>query len=216
MTVAIAGIGFAQQEEQAGGNITAITVQEGNISEFVKVDPDGTCADRLSDFEEMDDAEAADEQAIDTGLDGFVCLREALQATGLTDMFTEDSNLTLLAPTDQAFAEYIRGQGMNATDFLADTAKLNEILSYHIITDGQSLADFLEADQDATFTTAQGEDIAFITGVAGGGAALAPEEVSVGAGVVGAAGRADVVGNTVAFTDGYLIPIGGVLLPPAE
>lgn len=148
-------------------------------------------------------------------------MREALQATDLVSMISDDPSITLLAPTDRAFADHFEEAGMSATEFMADDLTLRDILLYHIITEGLSLNDILfgEISGEATFATALGPDVEFVSSVAGGGAAEMPDEVVVGASVVGLGAtedEAEVAGNTIAFTDGYLIPIDGLLVPPAQ
>jgi uncharacterized surface protein with fasciclin (FAS1) repeats len=211
--------------------VSELTVEEGSIVDFVTEDPEGDCVTILNDLlddEEgaaAEDAEAVDADTLETGIEGFVCLREFLQATGLTQTFTDDPNVTLLAPTDEAFAEYARIGELNAADLLADTATLREILMYHIVLDGQSLEDFVSggevAEDEGAFQTALGPEVEFVSEVAGGGAAEDTEQVMVGAAVVGeglaeAGVRAGVAGNTFAFAEGYMIPIDTVLLPPAD
>lgn len=221
MALLLAGFVLAQESE-AGGDLTAITVEEGTIGEFVNADPESTCEVRLEALMQEDDASDESNESDDVdviagaGIDGFVCLREALQTTGLTEMFSGDTSLTLLAPTDEAFAEYLEETRLSTAELFADTANLSDILSYHVLSEAVTLEDLLRADEDTRFTTALGPEIEVFSEVAGGGAAAEVDDVEIGAGPGGDDGLAEVAGNTIAFGGSYLIPIDTLLLPPAQ
>jgi uncharacterized surface protein with fasciclin (FAS1) repeats len=63
----------------------------------------------------------------------FATLLSAIDAAGLSDALSGDDPITLLAPTDDAFAASLAYLGMTADELMADTETLTSILQYHII-----------------------------------------------------------------------------------
>lgn len=63
----------------------------------------------------------------------FTTLLAAVEAAGLTDALSAEGPLTVLAPTNDAFAEALAYLGMSAEDLLADTDTLTAVLAYHVI-----------------------------------------------------------------------------------
>jgi uncharacterized surface protein with fasciclin (FAS1) repeats len=69
------------------------------------------------------------ETAIDAG--DFTVLVAAVQAAGLVDLLTGDEELTVFAPTDDAFAALPDG---TIDALLADPETLASILAYHVVS----------------------------------------------------------------------------------
>jgi len=69
----------------------------------------------------------------------FTTLTAAVEAAGLSDALMDaNANLTVFAPTDDAFAELPAGQ---LDSLLADTEALTNVLQYHLYTDTVSSTD---------------------------------------------------------------------------
>lgn len=68
----------------------------------------------------------------------FNTLTTALRKSGLADSLEADGPFTLLAPTDAAFAK-MNPDSLNA--LLADSARLMEVLRYHVIAGGMPSGD---------------------------------------------------------------------------
>ena len=63
----------------------------------------------------------------------FSTLLSAVEAADLGDALEDEGPITLLAPTDDAFAASLGFLGMTADELLADTETLTSILQYHVI-----------------------------------------------------------------------------------
>ena len=94
----------------------------------------------------------------------FSTLLSAVEAADLSDALEDDGPITLLAPTDDAFAATLAYLGMTANELLADTETLTSILQYHVIpgqyffrnlTSGPTLDTALEGEA-VTFSLADG------------------------------------------------------------
>ena len=80
----------------------------------------------------------------------FKTLVAAVQAAGLVDVLKRPGPLTVLAPTDEAFAKIPKA---DLDALMKDKAKLAAVLQYHVLT-GSVTADDLKMMKD--FGTAQG------------------------------------------------------------
>lgn len=72
----------------------------------------------------------------------FSILLRALTETPFGTKVAAAVPFTLLAPTDQAFEAYFAEQGITETDFLADPAQVERVLSYHVLGGRKPLANF--------------------------------------------------------------------------
>ncbi|SHI93309.1 Uncaracterized surface protein containing fasciclin (FAS1) repeats [Tangfeifania diversioriginum] len=70
------------------------------------------------------------EVAVDAG--SFSILIEAAQKAGLAEFLSTENNLTVFAPTDDAFAALLSDLGLSSLDDIP-TADLASILTYHVI-----------------------------------------------------------------------------------
>jgi uncharacterized surface protein with fasciclin (FAS1) repeats len=83
----------------------------------------------------------------------FKTLVAAVQAAGLVEVLKRPGPLTVLAPTDEAFARIPKA---DLDALMKDKAKLSAVLQYHVLTGNVSAAD-LKMMKD--FGTAQGQRI---------------------------------------------------------
>ena len=63
----------------------------------------------------------------------FSILVEAVAAAGLVDTLATTPNLTVFAPTNQAFANLLNELGMTKSQLLANPALLQQVLTYHVV-----------------------------------------------------------------------------------
>lgn len=126
----------------------------------------------------------------------FTTLVAALQATGLdTTLADTDAKFTVFAPTDKAFALL----GQDTIDaLLADTDKLSDILTYHVISG--------EVDAAAAIALA-GTTVDMVNGDAVG-LSLDGDKLLVN--------TATVIVTDIQTDNGIIHVIDAVLLPPAE
>ena len=87
----------------------------------------------------------------------FTTLATALQAAGLVDTLKGDGPFTVFAPTDEAFAKLPAG---TLEALLADPAKLQAVLTYHVVPGRVTAADVANL---SSATTVQGASIAIDT-----------------------------------------------------
>jgi uncharacterized surface protein with fasciclin (FAS1) repeats len=87
------------------------------------------------------------------GAGSFNTLVAAVQAAGLVEVLKRPGPLTVLAPTDEAFAKIPKA---DLDALMKDKAKLSSVLQYHVLTGNVSTAD-LKIMKD--FGTAQGQRI---------------------------------------------------------
>jgi uncharacterized surface protein with fasciclin (FAS1) repeats len=100
--------------------------------------------------------EAAVESSLDVlRLDGrFTILLTALETAGLEDAVRENE-LTIFAPTDEAFADLLTELNISATDLL-NSPDLTDILLYHVVGGSQRAFRLL---LEGSATTLQGDDV---------------------------------------------------------
>lgn len=137
-----------------------------------------------------------------TSTGSFNVLISLLQASRLDGVLREKSPFTLLAPTDEAFAKLQMGK---IEKFLQErnTDRLASLLSCHIIStliSSKSLAtssiDATTVGQEAIAITVQGKWISIHSAT---GTQMA---------------NANVVGNEIKSSNGVIIPIDAVVMPP--
>jgi len=87
----------------------------------------------------------------------FTTLATALQAAGLVDTLKGDGPFTVFAPTDEAFAKLPAG---TLEALLADPAKLQAVLTYHVVPGRVTAADVATL---SSATTVQGAPITIDT-----------------------------------------------------
>ncbi|MGI9659439.1 MAG: fasciclin domain-containing protein, partial [Gaiellaceae bacterium] len=126
------------------------------------------------------------------GAGSFATLLAAAEAAGLVDALNGDGPLTVLAPTDDAFAALPEG---TVEGLLEDPEALSEILLYHVI-EGEVLAETVVGLDAAP--TLNGAEVSIA--VVDGGVVL-NDSVNVTA-------------TDIAASNGVIHVIDGVLLPP--
>ncbi len=137
-------------------------------------------------------------EALQNDPDGrFGTLLAAIDAAGLTETLAADGDLTLLAPTDAAFAALLDYLGLDAEDLLADTETLTEVLTYHVLPERTRSSQLFGG---ATLPTLQGEDITFAENARG---QLTANDVVVGPSA------------NIITSGGVIHVLNGVLLPSA-
>jgi transforming growth factor-beta-induced protein len=128
----------------------------------------------------------------------FSILVEAVVAAELVDTLSAPGALTVLAPTDDAFASLLGELNLSKAQLLADKPLLTQVLTYHVLA-GRVFADRLK-DQLA-LPSVQGQPLVFRTGGA------APS-------ITDARGRsAGIVGTNVQASNGVVHVIDKVILP---
>lgn len=82
-------------------------------------------------------------------------LLEALEAAGLTDLVDDaQGGNTILAPSDKAFTEALKGLKLTKEDLFKNKKFLTELLSYHILPTVYSAGDLATFGAgDSPFTT---------------------------------------------------------------
>jgi uncharacterized surface protein with fasciclin (FAS1) repeats len=91
------------------------------------------------------------------GAGSFTTLATALQAAGLVDTLKGEGPFTVFAPTDEAFAKLPAG---TLEALLADPAKLQAVLTYHVVPGRVTAADVATL---SSATTVQGDSITIDT-----------------------------------------------------
>ncbi|PSC74857.1 beta-Ig-H3 fasciclin [Micractinium conductrix] len=73
----------------------------------------------------------------------------AIQKTGLAEALSDgNEEITVFAPTDEAFELFLTEANLNLTTVLANKELLTEVLKYHVVTDGAVKAAKLEDNQE--------------------------------------------------------------------
>lgn len=121
----------------------------------------------------------------------FTTLLTAVEAAGLRETLAEGGPFTVFAPTDEAFAQLPEG---TVESLLEDTAKLTEVLTYHVVRGRVTSA---EAAGLHAAPTVQGDEL----------------PISVDGGVH--VGGASVVSADIKASNGLIHVIDRVLLPAA-
>ncbi|MDZ4766440.1 MAG: fasciclin domain-containing protein [Chloroflexota bacterium] len=133
----------------------------------------------------------------DDGAGRFTTLLAAVEAAGLTETLSGEGNFTVLAPTNEAFDAALAYLGVEASDLLADTATLTDVLLYHVLGERTRSSNlFVGGD----YTTLNGATLTF------GEAANGTLTVNSGA--------ATVLDANLVGSNGVVHAIDAVLLPP--
>ncbi len=82
----------------------------------------------------------------------------SLADPSIGEALSSEGELTVFAPTNEAFAATLEELGLEATDILANQELLNTILLYHVV-EGEFFAEDVIALETAQVATLQGEDI---------------------------------------------------------
>jgi uncharacterized surface protein with fasciclin (FAS1) repeats len=93
------------------------------------------------------------ETAVSAG--SFKTLVTAVQAAGLEATLMGAGPFTVFAPTDEAFAKLPKG---TVEGLLKDTAKLSQVLTYHVVPGKVMAGDVIKLDSAATV---QGQSVQF-------------------------------------------------------
>jgi uncharacterized surface protein with fasciclin (FAS1) repeats len=175
-----------------------------------------------SESAESDASAVASEEEFDSD---YVCLGQALAATGLLETFGAEGTYTLFAPTDSAFETL--SDSMSGADFtalLGDATQLGKILSYHVAPEERTLSDLYAqaASAPITLTTLEGSDLTleFTDADPTDTSSSTSEEIEVRVGnnassTANVEGDAFVVEEAVNLNNGVVIGIDNVLMPPA-
>jgi len=125
--------------------------------------------------------------AMDAG--SFKTLLTAAQSAGLVETLSGGNQLTVFAPTDEAFAKLPKG---TVESLLKDKAKLTAILTYHVVPGKMMAADVVK---QKSLKTVNGKEL----------------KVDVSNGVM--IGSAKVVKTDIDASNGVIHVIDSVLLP---
>lgn len=88
----------------------------------------------------------------------FTTLLAAIEAAGLSDTVAGLDGVTILAPSNDAFAASMEALGINPMDVMANPELLTGILTYHILPEQLF---FRNLTSGPAVTTVQGEDVQF-------------------------------------------------------
>jgi uncharacterized surface protein with fasciclin (FAS1) repeats len=132
----------------------------------------------------------------------FTILLAALEAADLVDALNNpEDELTVFAPTDDAFEAALDALGLTAEELLA-SEDLPEILLYHVLGVAVTSGDILgSGEEEIVVETLQGEDLVIV--------------VSDGGDVLFRDAEAKVITPDVEASNGVVHVIDGVLLPPS-
>ena len=192
---AVAAFGVATDDEMTEESTTTTTTTTTTAAP----------ADSTTTTEAVDgDAGEGPGTIVDVAVEnGFDTLVAAVQAAGLVDVLSDpDAELTVFAPTNEAFDAALTELGLTAEELLADTELLTAILTYHVL---EGIVDSSAA------IAADGTDVATLQGATIG--------VSVVDGGVVLTDQVDRTANVttadVAASNGIVHVIDNVILPAA-
>lgn len=134
----------------------------------------------------------------------FTVLLAAIQAADesiLAALSDPEAELTVFAPTDEAFAALLEQLDMDAETLLADTDLLNNVLQYHVVEGAVMAESVMEMDGELV-PTLLGEDATISISVTDDGVALNDS--------------VNVVQTDIEADNGVIHVIDGVLLPPSD
>lgn len=149
--------------------------------------------------------EKGDEEALGTAVDvaagneDFSILVEAVTAADLGDALADESaELTVFAPTNEAFEAYLEAEGITKEELLA-SPELADILKYHVLdTKVDSAAALTAAEGEESVVTLQGAELPL---------SLDGESIKVG--------EATVITPDIEASNSVIHAIDTVLAPPA-
>ncbi|MCQ3807151.1 MAG: fasciclin domain-containing protein, partial [Acidimicrobiia bacterium] len=128
----------------------------------------------------------------------FPTLVAAVQAAGLVETLSGDGPFTVLAPTEDAFADLLDMLGMSAEELLADIDLLTAVLTYHVLP--------LSAPAEVVVSL-DGQSVATVNG--------AEVAITVDGSTV-MVNDAIVVQTDIEASNGIIHVIDTVLLPPSD
>lgn len=130
----------------------------------------------------------------------FTVLLAAVENTPLASVTlgSESVNVTVFAPTDEAFAALLEELGLTAEELLANRTLVNQVLLYHIVNSAQMAEDVVALDGDSVPTAM--------------GAAI---NISVVDGRVFLNDTVEVILTDIPAANGVIHVINAVLLPPS-
>jgi uncharacterized surface protein with fasciclin (FAS1) repeats len=181
-----------------GANVVIADVPASNgvihAIDYVLLPPSlGLGGDAMEEEEAMEEGPNLIEVATEAG--DFTTLLAAADAAGLTEtLAAAESNFTIFAPTDEAFATALETLGLTAEELLADTATLTAVLTYHAIVGTVTSADLV----DGPVTMLNGADVTI--------------DLSDGVKI----NDANVIAADIEASNGIIHVIDAVLLPPAS
>jgi ABC-type branched-subunit amino acid transport system substrate-binding protein/uncharacterized surface protein with fasciclin (FAS1) repeats len=185
-------------EEEATEETTEEVVDEASEEE--------TADDEATEETSEEASEETSEEMVGTivdvavGSEDFSTLVAAVQAAGLVEALSaEDAELTVFAPTNEAFAAALEALGLTAEELLADTELLTNVLLYHVVPGTVLAEDVVALDGESAATLLEGASISIA--IVDGGVVL-NDSVNVTA--------VDVMAS-----NGVIHVIDAVLLPPA-
>lgn len=189
---AVAAFGVATDDEMTEESTTTTTTTAAPA--------DSTTTTEAVDGEAGEGPGTIVDVAIENGFDTLVA---AVQAAGLVDALSDpDAELTVFAPTNEAFEAALAELGITADELLADTELLTAILTYHVI---EGVVD------SAAAIAADGTDVATLQG-----ATIAVSVVDGGVVLTDQVDRtANVTAVDVAASNGIVHVIDNVILPAA-
>ena len=120
--------------------------------------------------------------------DDFDTLVTAVQTAGLEETLSGEGPFTVFAPTDEAFDALPEG---TLDDLLADEEALTNVLLYHV-ADGE-----LDVAEMESVETLQGEELTVDP---------TSDPITIG--------DANIIGERIVTSNGFIYPIDAVLLPP--
>lgn len=190
---AAAALGVAMDDEMAEDATTTTAPAESTTTTAAP-------AESTTTTEAVEGPGTIVDVAIENGFDTLVA---AVQAAGLVDLLSDpDAELTVFAPTNEAFDAALTELGVTAEELLADTELLTAILTYHVL---EGIVDSSAA------IAADGTDVATLQGATIG--------VSVVDGGVVLTDQVDRTANVttadVAASNGIVHVIDNVILPAA-
>ncbi len=153
-----------------GGGDAADSTTTTNDETSTTESMDGTTTtesmDETTTTESMDETTTSEAMAADSladvvaGDDRFTTLLAAVEAAGLTDTLADpDAELTVFAPTNEAFEAALSALDLTAEELLA-APDLDSILTYHVLPEVVMSADIIAAGTEAIVVdTVQGESL---------------------------------------------------------
>ncbi len=171
--------------EQEEEGMTEENISEEEMTEE-NISEEGMTEENISE-EEMTEE---DMDIVETAAasDDFDTLVTAVQTAGLEEALSGEGPFTVFAPTDEAFDDLPPG---TLDDLLADEDALTDVLLYHV-TEGE-----FDVTEIESVETMQGEELPVDP---------TSDPITVG--------DANIIGDRIETSNGFIYPIDEVLLPP--
>lgn len=144
---------------KSGFNLIAMTLLVLGAVAFTSCD---------SDDDEMMPEPEMEKSIVDVAAEAgsFSILIEAAQKAGLANFLSTEQNLTVFAPTDDAFAELLEDLGLSSLDDIP-VETLTGILTYHVVG-AKVMSSELSSGYVPTLSTYSGNNISMYINVDGG------------------------------------------------